>query len=352
MSMMDLPTFMVTSYNGYNFPSNVETIAFQLVPQYDSARRTVTFVDVHLGLRWYYVCGAAVQGPVTVPGIVVVPLNSKDMVARLSAPAGVLKYTGRGLDEILGPSGTPREIDYGPQPGDLTLEPFGGLVMRATWRVKLSLPVCSDAVFKGVREWNYSVGFDIDKNGNTTITTDGFIKIAANRSGTGDRSVVDSADAFRESVTPPFRDGFRRLAQTYNLSEAKDKLKYVCVDQQIGPNAPGPGLTDARASQSITSEGPARLFTWIHTITGDYTVAAGQSVQRAWDAFFNKVKDSLSVIRTIPGVGIIPHTFYSVRSGHVRAKSTSSFANVLSSCESYFSTSSRPDGVVASGAEL
>jgi hypothetical protein len=230
------------------------------------------------------------------------------MRSKLMTPAGKLTYTGRGMEDTVGPAGATRDIDYGPRPTDLDIKPHGALAVECTWRCRFSIPVCGDARFKGVREWCYGVSWSMDRNRNTTVLTRGHVIIAGGRSNTGARKVTESADDFREAVTPPLRLGFRRESSDYQLSENRLRLDYTVVDAELGINAPGDGLLDAQASETAASEQFFGKYT--RTIEATYTVAPGKSVKVAWDKFSATVRDRLAVIKlSLPNAAVVPLHF-------------------------------------------
>lgn len=299
-----LPQLGITSYNGYSFPSGetIDTIAYSVTPKYDAARRTVTYCVFDVGMRWYVADDQDTTDQI------------EDMIARLGRPGGQLTYDGRGFGNETVNTGVVRDVDWGPRPGPVKLLPVGaGLTTRVEWSVSFSIPTCADAVYTGVLEWNFGVAYALDGDGVTTRTTSGHVTIANNRLAPGDRSVPRSADAFRSAVVPGLLRGFKRESQTFTLSLDKNKLDYTIEDRELGGNTPGPGLTSAEATESVTNPDPKNYFRWLKTIQGTYTVAAGYDVGAAWDAFFKTVRhrQNDSYTRIVPRPLLMPVNFTS-----------------------------------------
>lgn len=288
---------MLTEYNGFTFPSDTHTVYFNLTPRYDSSGRTVTDCLFDFQLHW----------SVTSQSAAGLNIALSEIVEKLEAPAGVLKYQDRGLEKNVNTEGV-KDVEYGPRPGDLSFAWHGGMTATCDWKCQFNIPVCNDAVFDGVREWCFSVAYGIDRLRNTTITTKGHVIVAGNRRSPKSRLIAVTADDFLESVSPPLRLGFRRETDTHELSENKLRLDYTAVDVSLGINSPGKGLIDAQAVESATSEDV--LATYIRTLEATYTVAPGFPVNVAWEKFVETVNERVLLTkRQIPAVAIRPVSF-------------------------------------------
>lgn len=295
-----LLTAMVTEYNSYKFPTDdIETTLYRVTPVYDSAGRAVPFCEFTIGLKWLVKNAEATDAAV------------QELVRKLTAPAGELLYEGRGLAFPTVNIGRVKDVAWGPKPGPVTLRPVGaGRATEAEWQVTWRAPVCADATFAGVAEWNFAVSYTLDADGVSTRTTRGHVTVANNRSSATDRRVRTSADFYRENVVPPLLPGFKRESQNYDLSEDKSTLNYEVVDRELGGNTPGPGLTSAECSETVVNPIPRNGYLWMRTVRGSYTLAPGRGVIYAWNAFFRTVFDRMGEMRkNIPGVNIVPVTF-------------------------------------------
>jgi hypothetical protein len=193
-------------------------------------------------------------------------------------------------------------VAWGPIPGEIIVIPKGsgytanrtgdGAAVKLSWSVTFRLPDCAQARHRfAPLEFSYDVSYDIDYAGYTTRTINGFIRIAMTLRAAGNKELPDSADRYREQCCPRFVQGFRRKPGRFKLNNAKDRLDFTILDEEMEGPAPPPGIVDCEASQDTGNAGGMNFAKWESSISAKYEMAKGVSVQVALDAFAALVKD-------------------------------------------------------------
>src|SRR5262249_13268786 len=143
-----------------------------------------------------------------------------------------------------------------------------------TWKIAFCLDACSGQISgRKILEWCYKVDFVIDQSGYTRRTCAGHVVIPMTRRAPNDGPLVDPAERLREQITPQLAIGFRRVSQTFPLSEDKRRLDFTIVDEQMPPNVPPPNVVIAEASHSVDNE--FRTFVRsMQTIRASYEVVS------------------------------------------------------------------------------
>ncbi|MFO0801475.1 MAG: hypothetical protein U0804_28755 [Gemmataceae bacterium] len=281
--MADLPTSAVIRYGAYTFPSNVETTALHVRPQYDQAGRTVVYNEISISLR-AVVTGTAIDAAV------------RAVTQILTKPAYQFVYTGSGYGLTVNVGG-PKDVCWGPKPTEASVKPLGGgNAAELTFSVTVRIPDGPSARFDyAPMEFNFSLSYDVDASGYTTRTYTAFVRIPQTRPAPAARTLTDSADRLRESITPALLPGFRRSSQSAHLSDDKCRLDWTVVDTQMPPSTPPPGVVEAHASHSIHCL-PGQYVKWQGHIEGTYEIArtGAATVAAARDAFFALVKDRVN----------------------------------------------------------
>jgi len=291
-----LPNSGELSYNGYTWPVETST-EVSVVPKYDAAGRTVTHNEITLSADWL------VSGRPT-------DAATLDLRRRITKPGAALRYAGRGWGLAVNVGGV-KDVLWGPKPRLLAAKPLGGgNASRLRWQVEVAIPECGDAAYQfAPMEYCYKVAYDVDRSGYTRRTVSGFVRVPMTRRNVANRTLPDSVDSYREAINPPLLFGFRRIPGTFTISEDKCRLDFSIVDEEMPPNAPPPGVVEARADHTVSCP-PGKFLMWNHTITATYEVAKGVSVARAYEAFFALFKDRFgAIVRQNPGRGFVPVTF-------------------------------------------
>lgn len=305
--MSNLPTVGTLWYNGFEFGPYTETLEFRGTPQYDSSGRTVTATRFYLHVR------------TTIENTGGTDANTRFAVVRLTQPAAGLIYDGRGFTGVRINLGTTRDCSFGPKPQVISLKPNGGPGLTTTleWAVEWLQPTCEDGRTNpgSPMEFVYKLGFDIDRAGYTTRRYDLRIRVANTRTDIKNRAVTVTADAWREKVTPPIPPGYRRVSQSWTVSEDKAELTGSVTDEQMPPNPPPPDVVLAEASHDYSTDG-GKIYNWTGTISARYELAQGATVEKAVKAFFALLNDRLKArdgspkfdAATIPGPPGKPET--------------------------------------------
>ncbi|VTT96573.1 unnamed protein product [Gemmataceae bacterium] len=282
--MSNLPTVGTLWYNGFEFGPYTETLDFRGTPQYDSAGRTVTATRFFLHVRTVLENTGGTDAA------------TRAAVVKLTQPAAGLIYDGRGFSGVRINLGSTRDCSWGPKPQVVSLRPGGGPGLTSTleWSVEWLQPTCADGQTNpgSPMEFVYKLGFDVDRSGYTTRRYDLRLRIAISRPDIKTRAVTQTADQWRERVTPPVPPGYRRASQSWSVNEAKDELTGSIVDEQMPPNAPPPGVVLAEASHDYSTDG-GKIYNWTGTITARYELAQDATVEKAVKAFFSLLNDRL-----------------------------------------------------------
>lgn len=183
-----------------------------------------------------------------------------------------------------------RDVAFGPMPRELAWRPLGGGTSgEIVWQVTTTIPACGhEPSGFSLREFVYSVGFDINERGFTTRTISGYFKIPAYRfsaslgsTGTGIRDLTETADTYRETVLSRFVTllGYTRRSN-FTLSEDKARLNFTITDTQIETNnAWPPYVTNIQVHHRIGWQlrGGSRIA---NQITGQVTLR--ENVHPGW----------------------------------------------------------------------
>jgi hypothetical protein len=259
---MALPTFGTLHYNGYTFNEKTETVALSMRPVYDHAGRTVLYLLFSITVR------------TVITGVAGTDAEVGRIRRQLTRPAGRLNYDGRGFGGLLVNVGAgPKDVVWGPRPQELSWKPLGrNLAGELTWRVDVALPDCDNAAYQfRPLEFSFSVTHDVDK-GYTRRTIAGYLRIPQTRRGATDRRLSDSPDYYRERIAPPLLPGFRRSYGPWTVNEAKDRLDWSIVDDELRGAVPPPGVVEASLSHEVSTT-TAGLTLWTGTIAGEYELA-------------------------------------------------------------------------------
>lgn len=306
------------SYGGFDFSGpTTETLKASIKPQYDAAGRTVIYTVYSFTFR------TLIAGD---------PTDSQIQFARrvLTKPGGQFVYRNRGLGDISVNCGGAKDVLWGPKPQEVSFEPTSDQACWLTWSVEVAVPECSNARFAlQPMEFNFEVSFDIDKSGYTTRTYSGFVRVPMTRKTPTDRTLPDSADSYREKITPRRTKGFRRVSSSFKINTDKTRLDFTIVDEQMGRNAPPPGIVTAEADYHADTSGEG-FTTWFATLNATYEMAAGVPNNTAANAFiklfdYYASKSVFEVFGAAAGGGCIMLHF-SVREPSIYGKPVASFS--------------------------
>jgi len=295
--MSALPDIGAIVYNGFTFPVETETTDVSVKPVYDQAERTVVASRISLTIKTIINAATFSALESTIEAIIV----------RLTHPSKPFVYRGRGLPIAINVLGT-RDVNWGPKPRVVQFKPMGGgRTAELIWTVELEIPTCYSASYVGPMEFNYSLTYDIARNGSTTRTYSGHVRIANNRAGANSRLPTDSADYYRDQIYPDLLPNFRRIPGGFTLSTDRSTLEFRIVDEQFGPNIPPQGIIEVSAEHSI-SNSPQSYYTWTGTISATYEVARNGAATEndALNAFGRLCKDRIGYTLWRMGQGTSP----------------------------------------------
>jgi hypothetical protein len=270
----------VLAYNGVTFDALIKS-RVNAKPIYDNANRQVEFVQHEIEAQ-AIISRDNLAGPPADTNAYLQMLRQK-----LTAPRKRLQYNlkGYGTFDINAPNGPVYDVKWGPKPELLAFVPIGReFTCAVTWKVTTCIPECAGSSYiNKLMAATWEVDYDIGSDGLTTITTNGSIKIPLNQ---GRDFLVDNADRWREQLAFDVPLGFKRIQQTFKLSNDRSELSFSIVDKQLPvPLVNGTVEIDIKHSivndkAVVTNGGP-----WTSRFTGSIKVSPATPKSFAWDAF-------------------------------------------------------------------
>ena len=295
MSMLPAP---IIRYNGFTFPVETHTTGLQVEPIPSEDGRTIS------RNRYTFTIETVLVGTS-------IDASTRATVRALTKNARPFTYSGTGLGVTIN-VGRVRDARWGPVPLSCDVKPLGGgNAVKLVWRVSCGVPDCADAVYQfAMMDFAYSITYDVDSSHYTKRTHSGSVTIPMTRSAAGGGLPPDSADFYRERITPTIPFGFERTPGTFVLSPDRSRLDFTIVDEQMAPNIPPAGIIRVAADHGASCP-PANFVTWNFTTSATYELArgSGSTSATARDAFFRFLKDrvgfTLAEIKRL-GVGAVP----------------------------------------------
>jgi hypothetical protein len=265
---------MVCRYNGFDFNNgSTVTTGFSVEPVEDEAGRTTIYNLYKLAFRTTF------AGTDTT----VIAVAARQALTKYGAP---FEYSGRGLGDLSINTGVVRDVKFGPKPRELSFNVLGpGNAIELEWSIEVAVPDCPDARYRFFPlALSWTVTFDIT-DGYTTRTIAGYLDVPMTRIGPGNRGLADSVDAYRERLVPPPVEGFRRRYGPWQINDAKTRLSFSIIDEEMGANIPPAGVIKANASHHGASSA-AGLRQWQGVISGEYELDKKADATIAAAAFF------------------------------------------------------------------
>lgn len=271
---MALPNSGTFSYNTVGWTSLYKS-KVQLKPVKDSAGRALVAREYTLDVEG--AIGAAPGGTTDA--------TLTKMRRLLEQPAGALLYNSKGFGtlNVNVPGGKLWDAAYGPWPEVLAWDPVGndqGCLVK--WRCTTVVPCEESPTPKGIIEYCWEETWDIDEDGYTTRTISGHLTIEATRASVNSRAIPDNADAYRDKVVPDLPKGFRRVTQSFALSEDKRTLKFNFEDQEIPAPLPE-GVTRADIRHRARWQMPSHGAMMTSSIGGTLALPARTRKSDVWD---------------------------------------------------------------------
>lgn len=266
-------------YNGYTFdPDHTHTTQCDVDPILSKDGRTVTHSEYTIGLRTY-VLGFPTDAHV------------QDLVRKLNKSGGTFRYRGRSLGSLVVNTSNIKDVAFGPVPRACRLTFFGkNAATCIDWGVTVRMPSCADAVFQfAPMDLSYSVEHKLRVNGRVDRAVTGELRIPNNRTAPGSRSIFDSPDDYRDDVTPPVPEGFRREWQPWKVNDARTVLSFGWTDIEFDRQIYPPGIAWATYSHKLASTDKG-LVQYTNTISAEYIPAAGYPPKICEQAFATLVR--------------------------------------------------------------
>lgn len=300
-----LPDVGELSYNKCVFGPLFNThVSCQYVK--DAANRTTKYIEYTI----------VADGYVTLPdGAANVEGTMVTLEKLLSAPAGKLMYSGRGIKIAVNVAGGDTDVMWGPVPEVLEIVPLGGgRSAHVTWTVKARVPPRvpkSGSRVGPVLQFNYETAVKYDEAGYSSLRISGTTEVPLTRVTQTDRTVPQTADEFRflfpgRLLATIDLTRFKVVDREFKLSRDKRTLEFdVTAVERSWMELP-PGITIARGSFSFK---PVRsgmgLCNWLCTLSCTYTVPKSQPRRLAWLAFLALLQQRMKMGNRF---GVVPAT--------------------------------------------
>lgn len=291
-------------YNGYRFGA-LRNFRLELTPEYDEAGRalvgnrlTLTVTEVISGTAESTVGTAmlALRRQLTEPGqtLVVADVGFGDM-----------SINGSNVTPAL--AKTHDDIEWGPKPEVVSLQPLGGSVSwELVWTVSAFIRDCPGTTGSGYvfAALNYRTTYGQNYEGLSQRIITGHAILAQTRVD-GGRSIALTPDLLWDRLTIELPIGFRRVNKVSSINEAKTRLDFNIVDEELPGEAPPEYMVDADIDYDAESVPPG-FSRWEYTLSGSLTVRPGASPSRASTAFWNIAFDKLSQLQQVVGASDHP----------------------------------------------
>lgn len=281
-----LPDVGELSYNGCIFSplfqTNVSCVFIK-----DEAGRTTKEIEYTI----------EVDGYVTLPdGAAIIEGVMATLERLLSAQAGLLRYTGRGIRIVVNGVGGDQDVAWGPHPEILDIVPLGsGRSAHIKWTVKTRIPprVSTTSAFRlgPVLQFSYGTTVSYDEEGYSELNLSGIVEIPLTRSAVADRQIVRTADDFRRLFPGQLLQTidltrFQITSREFKVSKDKRTLTFNVSAKELSWMAMPPDVTIARGQFTFKpAKAGVGLCNWLCSLTCTYSVAKGRPRRIAWLAF-------------------------------------------------------------------
>jgi hypothetical protein len=276
------------------------------VPRYDESRRNVIGIDytIYISAIFYsleeYYTAAIMQY-----------IRSKLQEAGKPLKiVGVGNYFLNGIETI--ETNSYADLDNGPKPGPLYMNPLGSLCWEVNWSVTFFVSECnanplvtgspSDPKFP-IIEKVISVSWSNDFEGITTRIIEGFITIPSYRMRDNlSKKVLARAEQTRGQIIALVPPLFKRVQNTWAESPDKRRLTFSIVDKQLPGDQYPNDVTLASGSFTFSSGGkdiaPA-MASGLFTIEATFKVKPGAPRNLAAVLFFQLALSKQIEIQTL-----------------------------------------------------
>ena len=296
-----LPAVGILSYNGCVFSPLFETSINGKVIQ-DDAKRTTKYMEYDL----------VVDGFVTLPDNATSTQNTtKQLRQLLTAQAGILIYSGRGIDLKINVPGTlVKDAAWGPMPEVLDLQTLGaGRSAKIKWRVKVCVPeIASTGIFSPVLQFCEEVSVGYGEDGYSSLNIQGILEIPLTRPLQPNRFFDTTVDNFSTQYLNIIAAGidltrFRVTRREFTVSKDRRTINWSFAAEELPPQGLPADMTMARGSFNFRpSKAGVGLCNWLCTLRVTYTVKKTAARREAWLAFLILLRLRMDASR----LGLIP----------------------------------------------
>lgn len=285
-------------YNGCVFSPLFETALNGKVVK-DTANRTTKYMEYDL----------VADGYATLPDNETSINNpTQQMRQLLTAQAGTLLYTGRGLDlKINFPGSTINDVAWGPSPELLEFQPLGaGRSAKVKWQVKVRIPEVAPGTggfvtpLGPVLQFTTGTSVTYGEDGFSTIGIHGTLEIPLTRATQNTLTLTRTVDQFRDDFLNRVGAGidltrFRVTRRDLRISDDKRTLEWDFAAEELPYMGLPPGVTIARGSYNFRpSKAGVGLANWLCTLRVTYTVIKPEARRVAWFAFLALLRERMS----------------------------------------------------------
>lgn len=284
----------VSSYNGFAFPPALSS-GVTVVPEYDDSGRTLKYLTIAVSVSFIvtdttiYAFDTANQSNSSKAlGMEAV---TKSLITRLSQPCQPLIFSAKGYGDFsVNTPGGIRDVDFGPKPQVIEMEPLGGSqAYRVEWLCVTRVPPCLRDSTGQLIQFNYSTSWGMDPAGFMIRTVEGSAEIPKTR--TPNQAGVHSNNFVQFPYTEfqliknkilkafPMSPGFRRQV-FYGWRENRKVLTFKIEDTEIRSDSPFlPGISNIDLSQNMQSSLEDGAFLkWRVSYSADIEVVNSKTV--------------------------------------------------------------------------
>jgi hypothetical protein len=301
------------SYNGITITGPTTRVTGKMIPEKDSAGRTVVGNRFELSVR--AILTDDITNWNTQSGSKPATQQSMEKLRTLLArPGGELIIDGFGLDMTINNQTAPIDLDWGPWTTSFEWKHLGGgIAYEIVWNVTFMIAECwngssvsNPGVIGGtnnqaLKSLTFTVAYSINDVGLTTRTVEGQFEILLHRSsvanGGASNEIPTTADQYRDVIRPEVPLGFKRSESTFVIDEAKDTCRFRISDTQIPSQyAPPPGVVSIEMVHAVevannVAIGAAQRID--NVISGSFEVAFNASMASAWNNVLLVVQDRI-----------------------------------------------------------
>ena len=219
---------------------------------------------------------------------------------KLMAYGGVFRYSQHGWGTTFSVNeGVVKDVDHGPKPIDFRFESIGApRTARIRFVIEVCVPECDSPIYRfGFTHLEYSVNYEIRKDGATTRNISGEFAIPLTRQVAVGVRFDDHADNYREKLEKmfPIPLNFQRESQSFNETPDKKTLRFTFVDVQLAADALPEGTTDADGQFALRST-PNNLFQYTASISANYTVSREVPRGLVYKAFWELCRERIEFV--------------------------------------------------------